>query len=503
MKREKKHSVKFNAVMNILLTTSTMIINVVMIPYVTRTLSVEGCGNVNFAQALSSWLSSLCLVGVPTYGLRECSRVRDDPIALAQVVKELLTIITIFTVAVLSGFAICIIFVPRLASLALLMWMFLVGTLILSYGVEWYFQAMEQYEYITVRSIIFKVLSFVATLLLVRRPDDWLIYGAIMALVTCGNNLFNIVKLLHDVPLWNLGRIDLRRHVRPLISYAILSMSSAIYLAFDSVLLGMLNANNIQVALYQLAAKLKNVCFSVVNAIVGVLIPRLSYYAKNEQEKYDGLLARGLGILLNLCIGIIVYLILFAQPLVILISSSKYSAATVPVQIIGVVNFCCSMSYFLGLCILSPLGREREFASANLLGVPISLVFNILLDGHFGAVGAAFSMLMAEVVIFLRQAYSCRDILSRVFTVKKLLRTGLPHVLACLIALGTSVILRYAGIGSLSTGDSAILVIVGFFSYSFTWLVSAAILHEDSSLWMIDVAKNMWKKISLAFTRQR
>ena len=240
-----------------------MLINIATIPYVTRTLSVEGYGNVNFAQSLSSWLSALCLVGIPTYGVRECARVRDNPSALAQVVKELLIIITGFTITVLSGFAICIVLVPRLASLASLMWLFLIGTLLLSYGVEWYFQAVEQYEYITVRSIIFKVLSFIAILLLVRQPDDWLIYGAILAIAICGNNLFNIAKLLHDVPLWNLGSANLRRHIKPLVSYAVLSISSSLYLSFDSVLLGMLNPNNVQVALYQLASKLKTVCFNM------------------------------------------------------------------------------------------------------------------------------------------------------------------------------------------------------------------------------------------------
>lgn len=38
--------------MNILLTSSTMFLSVVTIPYVTRTLSVEGYGNVNFAQSI-------------------------------------------------------------------------------------------------------------------------------------------------------------------------------------------------------------------------------------------------------------------------------------------------------------------------------------------------------------------------------------------------------------------------------------------------------------------
>ena len=142
MNRQRQHSVKFNAVMNTLLTASTFLVNIVAMPYVTRTLSVEGYGNVNFAQSLSGWFSALCLIGIPAYGARECARVRDDPKALARVVREMLAIITGFTVVVLGVFA---------------------------------------------------------ALLFVRHSDDWLIYGAIVALAACGNNVFNITRLIHDV----------------------------------------------------------------------------------------------------------------------------------------------------------------------------------------------------------------------------------------------------------------------------------------------------------------
>ncbi|MDB8879218.1 oligosaccharide flippase family protein, partial [Pediococcus acidilactici] len=140
---------KFNAVMNILLTASNMLVSIVTIPYVTRVLSVEGYGDVTFAQNVSQWLSAMCLVGVPMYGLRECARVRDDPREMARVVRELLAIITIFTVVVLTCFGVSILVVPRFHQIAALMWVFLVSTLLLSYGVEWYFQAIEQYKYIT------------------------------------------------------------------------------------------------------------------------------------------------------------------------------------------------------------------------------------------------------------------------------------------------------------------------------------------------------------------
>ena len=469
----KIHSVKFNAVMNIFLTASNMFIGLVTLPYATRVLSVEGYGNVTFAQSISTWLSAICLVGVPSYGIRECARVRDDPKALAKTVKELLTIITFATIFILSIFALCIFFVPRLRELAALMWIFLASTLLLSYGVEWFFQATEQYEYITIRSVAFKIISLIAMLIFVRHQDDWLIYGAILALIACANNLFNITRLLHSLSFRNLGHLDLRRHRKSLVAFAALSIGTAIYNSFDSVLLGMLSPNNRQVAFYQLAAKLRGICYQVVSAIVNVLIPRLSYYAKNNPAQYTSLLQRGFGITVNLSLGIANYLLVFAYPLIVLFSSEKYAAAVISVQIIGFVNLFSCLSTFIGLCVLTPLDLERKLAMANMAGVPVSLVANVVLDGTWGATGAAIAVLIAEFIIFMIQVHASWRILCNAIQFSDMLKTLAVNAIALL-----------AGLVAAAFPLSAIpLLAVGFVVYGATWLVVGLVVKENSTIW--------------------
>lgn len=480
------HSVKFNAVMNTLLTASSMLVSVITVPYVTRVLSVEGYGDVTFAQNVSQWLSAMCLIGVPTYGLRECARVRDDPREMARVVRELLVIITIFTAVVLAGFGVSILIVPRFRQIAALMWVFLVSTLLLSYGVEWFFQAIEQYKYITIRSMVFKMLSLVAMLVFVRGEDDYLAYGVILALVVCGNNVLNLARMLRMVSFSGLGPMRIGRHLKPLASYAALSIASSVYLAFDSILLGMLSPSNVQVGLYQLASKLKGICFSVINAIIGVLIPRLSYYAKKDPEKYGALLRRGWGFLLNLCLGIALYLLVYAYPLVVLISSEKYADAVLPVRIIGLVNLLSCMSYFFGLCILSPLDQESKLARANLTGAPISLVCNLLLDGTFGATGAAISVCLAELVIFLMQLHDCWPVLKKHIDASDVLRTFMSHIMAAAVAFATGMPL--AGL------NVAIQVIAGFAVYSVVWLVAALITGETTARWAFGLLQGFMKR---------
>ena len=363
--------------------------------------------------------------------------------------------------------------------------MFLVSTLLLSYGVEWYFQAIEQYKYITIRSMVFKMLSLVAMLVFVRGEDDYLAYGVILALVVCGNNVLNLARMLRMVSFSGLGPMRIGRHLKPLASYAALSIASSVYLAFDSILLGMLSPSNVQVGLYQLASKLKGICFSVINAIIGVLIPRLSYYAKNDPEKYGALLRRGWGFLLNLCLGIALYLLVYAYPLVVLISSEKYADAVLPVRIIGLVNLLSCMSYFFGLCILSPLDQESKLARANLTGAPISLVCNLLLDGTFGATGAAISVCLAELAIFLMQLHDCWPVLKKHIDASDVLRTFMSHIMAAAVAFAAS--LPLAGL------NVAVQLVAGFAVYSVVWLVAALIMGETTARWAFGTLRGFMK----------
>lgn len=68
-------------------------------------------------------------------------------------------------------------------------------------------------------------------LLLVRSPGDYLAYGAVLALVACGNNVLNILRLRREVDFRLAGRPDLRRHLSSVVSFGSLSIASAVYLS--------------------------------------------------------------------------------------------------------------------------------------------------------------------------------------------------------------------------------------------------------------------------------
>ena len=98
-KNIKIRSVQFNFIMNAILTVSSFIFPLITFPYISRTLLVDGSGKVNFATSVISYFTMFASLGIPTYGIRACARVRDDREKLTKTTQELI-IINLFTSAI-------------------------------------------------------------------------------------------------------------------------------------------------------------------------------------------------------------------------------------------------------------------------------------------------------------------------------------------------------------------------------------------------------------------
>ena len=114
MKRQK--SLKWNFIMNILLLMSSMVFPLITFPYISRILLPEGTGRVSFAISLVSYFNIFAQMGIPTYGIQACARVRDDREELTQTAWELLLLNLIASSISYVGLAVLIASVPRLSA---------------------------------------------------------------------------------------------------------------------------------------------------------------------------------------------------------------------------------------------------------------------------------------------------------------------------------------------------------------------------------------------------
>ena len=73
--------------MNAILTVSSVLFPLITFPYISRVLLVAGNGKVAFATSVVSYFTMFASLGLPTYGVRACAKVRDDKEKLSQTVQ--------------------------------------------------------------------------------------------------------------------------------------------------------------------------------------------------------------------------------------------------------------------------------------------------------------------------------------------------------------------------------------------------------------------------------
>ena len=177
MKKQKSLTVNF--IMNVILSMSAFIFPLITFPYVSRVLLPVGTGKVSFANGIIAYFALFAQLGIPTYGIRACARVRDDKEKLTKTVQELLIINTVISAIVYVVFIIALLTVPKMRSDSTL---FLITSSTIFFnviGVEWMYKGLEQYTYITIRSIIFKFIGLILMFFLVREKADYVWYGFI------------------------------------------------------------------------------------------------------------------------------------------------------------------------------------------------------------------------------------------------------------------------------------------------------------------------------------
>ena len=157
MSRHKRKSIKVNFIMNAFLTCSNFIFPLITFPYVSRVLLADGNGKINFATAIINYFVLFASLGMPLYGVRTCAIVRDDRKKLSRTVKELFTISMVATALSLVVLLVMIGIVPKFQEYRGLLLVLSSNIWLQALGMDWLYQALEEYSYITVRSVAFKI----------------------------------------------------------------------------------------------------------------------------------------------------------------------------------------------------------------------------------------------------------------------------------------------------------------------------------------------------------
>ena len=401
---KKQRSISVNFLLNYMVTGLNIIFPVVTIPLVTRALGADAYGDATFAISFASYFSMFSMLGINSYGVRECAKFRDDKCALDRIVKELLTLTLISTVIVGGLYFGSALFIPSLSRYRVLLFISGLSIIFNTLGAGWYFNAMEHYGYIATRTIVVKVLSLLALLLFVHSPNDVSIYVMVTVLGVSGANLFNLRLLLSERDLKHVSSINLRRHVAPAFSFLLLSMATTLYSQIDTLMMGILSPGA-AVACYGIASKIKSAVVSISTSLTNVVTPRASYLLGGSKEAFESLVCKTFSTVLLFSLPIAFFFGSNAALIVDLMAGVGYEGAVPALVIVSFATVFVALTNVVNSNICIPLGLEKKLTFPFFFAGVTDFLLNLYVIPRYGAVGAAISTLLAEGVVLTSLIY--------------------------------------------------------------------------------------------------
>lgn len=392
---------------NLLLSLANLLFPVLSFPYVSRVLGPEGIGKVQFTYSFAMYFALVASLGIPIYGMREIARRKNDPQARSLVFSELLWINVGMSAALTVIYFLVVSFLPYFAADRQL---FLASGLLvlLSFSyIEWLYTGLEEFKFIALRSVLFKVIGLALMYTFVRERADFNAYLLIMIFSFLGNNLLSLFLSRYRVKLVFRG-LQWRRHLVPLLMILSTTFATSMYTEMDTVLLGLL-ADDQTVGLYTAAVKLSKIIIPFVTSMGVVLVPRIAkYFAEENLEGVQTALDENFRFLAFFSVPIALGLALFAPEFILLFSGKEFLPATASMQLLSFLPVVIGFGHLFLCLILIPAGKNKEMLFSVVCGMLMSVLLNLTLVPVWKEVGSSVANLSAELLVTVLYGYFIR-----------------------------------------------------------------------------------------------
>ena len=155
-------SIKRNFVYKSILTVSGYLVAFIIFPYVSRILGVGNVGLVSFVDNTVQYFLLFASMGINVLGVREIARVKDDPAARNRVFSNLMGVNLLFTLITLLAYFVIVTLLPELNRYDELFYIGSAKILFTAFLIEWFYTGMEDFRYITLRSVAVKILYVIS-----------------------------------------------------------------------------------------------------------------------------------------------------------------------------------------------------------------------------------------------------------------------------------------------------------------------------------------------------
>ncbi len=390
----------------------TMLMPLIVFPYLVKTLGEEVFGLLAFSAAIVVFFQIFVDFGFGIYAPREIARLKEAKECYKEFVRNVFSAKLMLLIISLVFFLFLINFNDKLSKDKVVL-ILTFGTVIFQSLVpDWFFQGIEENRIYLLIVSLCKIIGAIVTIILVNEPSDYLYVPIVNSLTIFFISMFSLMVLYFKYKVSYPFSIDF------LMAFSIIRKTLEIfktkafiefYRSSNPILLGFLGSNVI-VGYYVIAEKIitiiQSVQFPIGRALLPYAVRKIESRGKNEHIK---LVLKLIPTLLISYSIVTCFIFFFSDFFIGLISSSPELNSSFNLKVLSLVIIFGGLNYFISIVFMMPLRYERQM-SKFLMVVGVSHLFiSSVLIFNFLDVGASISLVISEIfLLFLLMIFITR-----------------------------------------------------------------------------------------------
>ena len=397
-----------------------IILPLITVPYVSNILGAEGIGDYAFTYANMQYFVIFGMVGITLYGNRQIAYVRDNKEKLR---NTFFSIYTLQLITTTISFILYLIFVLVFNN-GDYKWLYIVqGINIIASmtDISWLFMGLEQFKKTVVRNTIVKLASLASIFIFVKSSNHTVIYTLILALSALVGNLTFWLYVPKAIGFKSIKISELNLHLKASLALFIPQIAIQIYVLLDRTMLGAIT-DTVQVGFYENSQKIVKIVLTLATAIGTVMMPKIANtVASGDMKKVKYYIKNSFFFVSALSIPLMFGLMGVAPELSAWFFGNNFAGIEKLIIISSLIILAISWSNVLGMQLLVPLNKTKEFTISVTSGAIINFVLNLVLIKNFGATGACISTIIAEFTVTSVQFYLLKDFIKAEELIKPVL----------------------------------------------------------------------------------
>lgn len=422
-----KKNIGFQTAYQVLITCLPLITS----PYLSRVLGASQLGVYSFVSSVMSYFSLFAMLGTVNHGTRSIAACGDDKKKRSEVFWNIyLMQVGTALICTVCYVGYVLLFVEDNQLIAAIQTIHVASCVL---NINWLFFGVEDFKRTVTRNAVIRIASVALILTLVKKPEDLWLYTLIMV----------FGELLGQLVMWGyvhkyVGRAPvsfnkITENLKPSIMLFIPLLAMSIYHVMDKTMLGAMS-NFTQSGYYYNADKVVNVTVGVISGISTVMLPRMTALISSRKKKESDDLFR-LSLEGTAIVGIAMAfgIAAIANEFEPIFFGPGYEECILLTIVLAPVLIIKSFSFTARYQYLIPHHKENSYTISVLVGAVVNLAANTLLIPSYGAMGAVWGTLCAELSACLWQYLSVR----KAIALRKTMINCIAYFIFGLLMLGS------------------------------------------------------------------